>query len=559
MFLYGFSLISSMQKRELEMHYNAVESLRMFRSDLMIKRIWNCKKANFGIFSAVLVPVLFAAGGLAVDYVSLSNARAELQNSVDAAVLSVSKMIVKDGDNKATFRQMLKSQLAQSSHITLVDEGVDQTVGVNFIRTDAHAMAEVPLLFMGNFMPNKVSASASTTFSTRSIEIAIALDNTGSMGSGGISALKDASHALLDALGDIDTSQQSLKVGLVPFVTAVNVKGESFNSNWIDTGGKSLYNGWTFLTDGQREARKAANNNGVANGYPHHFNLFDWSGTTWKGCVEARPAPYNTSIAPPDANNPNTLFVPYFAPDEPGNRFSKGGNSSTAFNNSWLNDGVSGNHATIQRSTAKYKTQMPVIGHFDDDTGPLTLGPNRACPTPIVPLTATLSKVRTGIDAMQYWNGSGTNIAEGLAWGWRVLSPQEPYTQALPFDSDKASKILVIMTDGTNVSFGASNTINKSDYGSYGFLSDGRIPSADTQAKAEAYLNASTASMCAEIKDLGIEIYSVIYKTSATSVVNLFSNCATRKQNFFMAKDVPSLKAAFAAIGQAVSGVRISN
>jgi hypothetical protein len=200
-----------------------------------------------------------------------------------------------------------------------------------------------------------------------------------------------------------------------------------------------------------------------------------------------------------------------------------------------------------------------VIKNFKDGTGPLTLGPNRACPTPIVPLTATLSKVRTGIDAMQYWNGSGTNIAEGLAWGWRVLSPDEPYTQGAAFDPDVASKILVIMTDGANVSYGSSNTINKSDYGSYGFLSDGRINSATTQSKAEDYLDASTASMCVDIKKLGVEIYTVIYKTTASSVVTLFSNCATRKENFFMAADVTSLKEAFSAIGQSVAGVRISN
>ena len=383
------------------------------------------------------------------------------------------------------------------------------------------------------------------------------------MGSGGISALKEASHALVDALGQINTSQQSLKVGLIPFVTSVNVKGEGFSSTWIDEEGKSLYNGWTFLNHGQRTSRKASgNSNGHfgAGQYPHHYNLFKWSGTPWKGCVEARPVPYNTSLTPPDAANPDTLFVPYFAPDEPGKREAhQGGNSSTSFNNSWLDDAVSGGHEEVQRSVTKYKTQSPVIANHNDVYGPLTLGPNRACPTPIVPLTSEMSKIRTGIDAMQYWNGSGTNIAEGLAWGWRVLSPDAPYTQAAPYDPDAASKILVIMTDGTNVSFGSSGTINKSDYGSYGFLSDGRINSATTQSNAEAYLNTSTANMCVEIKKLGIEVYTVIYKTTASSVVKLFSNCASRKENFFMAKDVVSLKQAFSAIGQSVAGIRISN
>jgi len=525
-------------------------------------QLLTCKRGNFAMITAILAPALLASAGLAVDYVNLASAKAELQNSVDAAVIAVSRKDVADQDRSAVFGEMLSAQLASNAHITLIDKKVEQTVGANFIRTDARATASVPLMFMGKLMPNKVSVVASTTFSTRSIEIAIALDNTGSMGAGGISALKDASHALVDALGEINTAQQSLKVGLVPFVTSVNVKGEGFSNTWIDEEGKSLYNGWTFLNHGQRTSRKAAgHSNGEFGGgdYPHHLNLFAWSGTTWKGCVEARPVPYNTDLTPPDSANPDTLFVPYFAPDEPGGRINKGGNSGTSFNNSWLNDGVSGDIEDVQRSVTKYKTQSPVIANHNDTAGPLTLGPNRACPTPIVPLTSDISKVRTGIDAMQFWNGSGTNIAEGLAWGWRVLSPDAPYTEAVPYNPEAASKILVIMTDGTNVSYGSSGTINKSDYGSYGFLSDGRINSATTQSNAEAYLNTSTANMCVAIKKLGIEVYTVIYKTTASSVVNLFSNCASRKENFFMAKDVVSLKQAFAAIGQSVAGVRISN
>ncbi|MCY0096091.1 pilus assembly protein [Hoeflea ulvae] len=526
------------------------------------RAFWRCKRGNFGILAAVLAPVMLTAAGLAVDYSNMSRAKVELQNMVDIAVLAASKKPSDTIDRKQIYRQMLLAQMSSGSGMTLVDENIDVTTGLNYIRSDAHARVAIPLVFIGKFMPNQVAVSASTYFSTRAIEIAIALDNTGSMGTGGISALKDASHALLNALDEIDTTRQSLKVGLVPFVTTVNVKGEGYSDTWMDLTGKSLYNGWTFLTEAQRATRKSSGNNNAdfsTATYPHHANLYAWSGTSWKGCVEARPAPYNTSLDAPSALKPNTLFVPYFAPDEPGNRVTVGGNSGTGFNNSWLNDGINGDDATVQRSVTKYKTQTAVTKDFKDATGPLTLGPNRACPTPIVPLTATLSKVRTGIDAMQYWNGSGTNIAEGLAWGWRLLSPSEPYNQAAPFNTETASKILVIMTDGANVSYGASNTINKSDYGSYGFLADKRINSTTTQSAAETYLNTSTANMCVEIKKLGIEVYTVLYKTSTTSVVNMFSNCATRKENFFMASDVASLKKAFSAIGKSVSGVRLVN
>lgn len=519
------------------------------------------EEGNFGLLSGILIPVLFGAAALAVDYTNLSNAKAELQDYVDAAVLAVSNRKDEGTEKDEIFKKFLQSELSANEDYKLVAQTLTQTNGLDFLRTDATATVEVPLYFMGKFMPNTVSVAASTTLSTVSIEIAIALDNTGSMGSGGISALKDASHALMDALEDVDTSKQSLKVGLVPFVTSVNVKGEGFNSSWIDENGQSLYNGWTFLTDGQRSTRESKGSNGNdfgSNGYPHHFNLFDWTETTWKGCVEARPAPYNIDLTAPDSSDPNTLFVPYFAPDEPGNPMSKGGNSSSSFNNSWLKDVVGGSHEKKQRSIAKYKTQKPVVANFRDTTGPLTLGPNRACPTPIVPLTDKMSKVRDGIDALQYWNGSGTNIAEGVAWGWRLLAPTEPYAQALPFGTS-ARKILVVMTDGTNVSFGASNTINKSDYGSYGFLSDERIPSVTTKSTAEAYLNESIEKMCVDIKKLDVEIYTIIYKTTNSKIVDLFSTCASRPGNFFMAKDVVALEEAFASIGQSVAGVRLTN
>ena len=119
-----------------------------------------CKRGNFAIATAALAPALLAAAGLAVDYVNLSSAKAELQNSVDAAVIAVSRKDVAANDRSAVFGQILRAQLASNGYITLVDQDVDQTVGVNFIRTDARATASVPLMFMGKLMPNKVSVAA---------------------------------------------------------------------------------------------------------------------------------------------------------------------------------------------------------------------------------------------------------------------------------------------------------------------------------------------------------------------------------------------------------------
>jgi Flp pilus assembly protein TadG len=535
--------------------------------------------------------MVLGALGLAIDVANLLNVKTQLQNAADVGVLVASREGASESQRRNLFDNYLKANFSENG-VTIVGSSVDIEAGINHLRVDGHATANVESFFMRHLGMNQVSVVASTFRSTKSMEIAIVLDNTGSMGTGGINALKKASHALVDAVESARAPNQDVRLALVPFVTAVNIKGEGFKMDWIDTTGQSLYNGWNFLDADLRKEREhgvrrtrlpegfgsndtgngygggqACNNQGkgapaiekrercLADNYPHHLYLFEQSNTEWKGCVEARPYPYNFSLDAPDPSKPDTLFVPYFAADEPGDRMNQGGNNSGSYNNSWLEDRVSGSEAERQRSTLKY---INPSAKSVNNTGPLTIGPNRACPTPIVPLTTDFSKIRTGINSMIHWNGSGTNIAEGLAWGWRVLSPDAPYTEAGPFASAERQKYLVLMTDGRNVSYGASNTMNRSDYGSYNFLSNGFVGGTVNQGTAEGILNGWTLDMCTEMKSQGIEVFTVVYNEKAASVQNLFRNCASRTENFYMTDNTASLEAAFASIGHQMTRLRLT-
>ena len=75
-------------------------------------QLLTCKRGNFAMITAILAPALLASAGLAVDYVNLASAKAELQNSVDAAVIAVSRKDVADQDRSAVFGEMLSAQLA---------------------------------------------------------------------------------------------------------------------------------------------------------------------------------------------------------------------------------------------------------------------------------------------------------------------------------------------------------------------------------------------------------------------------------------------------------------
>lgn len=216
---------------------------------------------------------------------------------------------------------------------------------------------------------------------------------------------------------------------------------------------------------------------------------------SWQGCVETRPYPYNTNDAPPAGGSKNTgigygdpatMFVPMFAPDEPGNHWKltqdpdEASPKTYGAANSWWNDEPSSSTGpSRQRNMKKYfeprAFNAPVLAKG--------AGPNYSCTTnPITPLIDVsvqtgLDAIKAAIDAMAP-NG-GTNVPEGLAWGWRAVSGGEPFTQGRA-DSEKGNdKVVIVLTDGANTyytpgSLGFSDPADsKSIYSSYGYLKPG--------------------------------------------------------------------------------------
>ena len=169
---------------------------------------------------------------------------------------------------------------------------------------------------------------------------------------------------------------------------------------------------------------------------------------SWQGCVEARPYPYNTTDDPASggSNNtgigfgdPATMFVPMFAPDEPGNHWYVTQDPDepqpvtySAANSWWNDDPSSSTGRSRERNMAKYFMPRPI----NAPVLPKGAGPNYSCTTePITPLTDVtvpegLAAINAAIDRMAA-NGN-TNVPEGMAWGWRTVSSGEPFTEGRP-------------------------------------------------------------------------------------------------------------------------------
>jgi len=305
------------------------------------------------------------------------------------------------------------------------------------------------------------------------------------------------------------------------------------------------------------------------------FALFDGiTNADWKGCVEARPAPYDVTDEPPRTAVANTLFVPYFWVDDGDEVTSRMGTSgwprrgANLYNN-FVNDAVPAGstvgNSYNSRTWSVYKYN-DVAGTIDNSP-PVTKGPNQACPTPVVPLSSDKTTVLNAIEDMRHWEGGGTNSGEGVMWGWRVLSPTQPFTQGGAYESTR--KIMVLFGDGVNSAFPSDNPTLQSEMGAYNFQNawisfssptiapSFRLP-INSQATYTSYLDARQRLACQNAKAAGIEIYTVLFRESSATAIALYEECATDKSKAFTAANQTELRRAFGDIADDIAKLRLT-
>ena len=194
-----------------------------------------------------------------------------------------------------------------------------------------------------------------------------------------------------------------------------------------------------------------------------------------------------------------------------------------------------------------------------------TQGPNKACPTPITPLTNVRATAQDSIDNLQSFYDSGTAIPMGAVWGWRVLSPGEPFTDGVPYTDNSVNKVMIIMTDGDN-NIEPSTPLCKqtnpgrytSDYTGYGYTSELRLGTSNAFDAADE-LNARLATVCQKIKDSGITIFTITFGDAAdVTIQGYMRSCASLPANYFHAPTGDQLQTAFQAIGAQLTQLRIA-
>ena len=152
----------------------------------------------------------------------------------------------------------------------------------------------------------------------------------------------------------------------------------------------------------------------------------------------------------------------------------------------------------------------------------------------------------------------------GAAWGWRVLSPEPPFQEGSPRNAEEVKKALIILTDGANLISRANQNCARfvdprydSHYTGYGYLSENRL-NRNTFNGATDELNDRLRTVCNNIRNDNITVYTITFELEDPVTQDLFRNCATRPELYFPAADAATLREAFRAIGAQINSLRIS-
>lgn len=520
------------------------------------------------VFS-ILFAVLFFIVAIAVDYIGATRERQRQQAAVDAAALAGSHYLgLADQDTAGpeAARKFFQENMGPGSTAAL-DVQLDGDAGTIEASSDNKYLtrllkAIVPVHLRRDHIDLNVRA---TVVKGDRVEVAMALDNSGSMAGTKIDALKQAAKDAVSILFSGSDIAGDVKVGLVPFAASVKVGTAYQTAAWLYKGPEAALS-YPLFTGSSTQSR---------------FDVLREIGRSWAGCVEARPAPYDSSDAPADADRVDSMFVPMFAPDEPDDaNATNAGYRDDDYPNNYISD-YGGSCPTPEQVCIAWRTRngvkscrtygpapMPVADAQNrackysgaspstSFEGPAS-GPNQSCTTPaLTPLASDQALLGTRIDALVA--SGNTNIAEGAAWAWRVLSPTAPFTEGRPYNDRSNKKIMIVMTDGDNM-FATRSTHNASVYAAYGYGAQNRLSGSYSLSAFNAALNERTLSVCSNAKEDGITIYTIAFGTEISGTgLQLLEDCATSERHAYIASDETSLINTFQDIAREISRLRVA-
>jgi Flp pilus assembly protein TadG len=189
------------------------------------------------IFALAVIPI-FGAVGVAVDYSRGNSARTAMQAALDATTLMIAReaLDLQNGQVQQKARTYFNAQFTRSdvSNLNLTFEL--QTIGPGdfIVIGDASAKMDTAMAQIIGYNKMDLRTNSQVRWGFKALELALALDNTGSMASKNkMVELKAAVKLLFETLKKSSKVMGDTKIAIVPFSTVVNVGTEYKDASWI--------------------------------------------------------------------------------------------------------------------------------------------------------------------------------------------------------------------------------------------------------------------------------------------------------------------------------------
>lgn len=198
----------------------------MFQIAPLLRRFAKDESGVFAVLFGLMAIVLIALGGATVDYVSLEQTRQRAQVALDAAVLALQPDIYRPGMTAEQIRLRAEAiVLERIGNTNILEARVDRVeIDLDTGRLFLSGDFTMPTTFVSLVGVTQLQAgfNAEAVRGAVDIEVAVALDVTGSMAGQRIIDLRSALNNLIDAIVQDEQSPNYSKMALIPYAQAVN-------------------------------------------------------------------------------------------------------------------------------------------------------------------------------------------------------------------------------------------------------------------------------------------------------------------------------------------------
>lgn len=482
-------------------------------------------KAAIAFIFALCMPMFIGAAGIAVDIAQAYNVKSRLGNALDKAALAAGSTPGTAADIEAQVMAFFEANYPDDRLGTVTD--ITVTLSEDTVVVTATAKVDTTFMQILGIDFIDVYEETGVMREVRGLEVVLVLDNTGSMATNNnIAAARTATTNFINILFDATDDPQDIKIGMVPYASSVRVGRYGLGLNPDGT----VYGDGTVFVN-------------LPSGVSYTTNKS--SSTGWFGCVVEHVSTNYNAAATHVTNSYGQLWRTSTSCSTTSNCRGHGWDATSGSNDPYPNDipdTYDGPwdiymYGSVSTNCSSGSTCNPKYTYNKDSQ------PNRYCPNASVyPLSSNQAGLLAHVNNMTADGATLSNT--GMAWGYRLISPDAPFTEGSAWGDEEWRKAIVMMTDG--------ETSMGGNYTSYWFTSKNNIDNAT--------LDDRLLEICSALKANGVTIYTVTFAAGVPEETKAaYRECASSEEHYHDAPSQEELVSVFEEIARQLASLRITN